>query len=73
MAARRAKNAEVYREIVCKECGYDYFRLPVEGMIAKPPYAVCGKCGYQQTVKPGDIMKNEDAKKTRVSLAEKKK
>lgn len=70
--ARRAKNESAYREAVCEECGYDFFHLPVEGMMAKPPFAVCGKCGHQQTVSPGDVMKNEDAKKSAVSIGKKR-
>lgn len=70
---RRTKNESAYKEIVCEKCGYDYFKASVEGMMTKPPYATCGKCGYQQTLKPGNIFKNEDAKKSSISLVEKKK
>jgi hypothetical protein len=69
--ARKSKHESPYKEIVCEKCGYDFFRFPLEGMVAKPHYAVCGKCGHQQAMKPGDVLKNEDAKKSNISLVSK--
>jgi ribosomal protein S27AE len=69
---RRSKNNLEYKEIACEKCGYGYFHTPVEGMLANPKYAICGKCGHQQPWKPGNILKSESAKVS-VSMEDKKK